>query len=92
MGSASPRRSRRCWGKTVISQEDYSDQLDAAVRKLLSVLDQDKQLVELGKRFAACLGVSKSEPTELNGLSHTKIVRELRTSPGRTWTRRSRRR
>ncbi|MEU7858430.1 hypothetical protein [Nonomuraea sp. NPDC049141] len=72
-------------GKTVTSQEDYYDQLEAAVRKSLSVLDQDKQLVQLGKQFAACLGVSRTEPTELDGLSHTKIVRQASDVAKKAW-------
>ncbi|NUW35740.1 hypothetical protein HTZ77_30590 [Nonomuraea sp. SMC257] len=72
-------------GKTVTSQEDYHDQLDAAVRKSLSVLDQDKQLVGLGKQFASCLGVSTAEPTALDGLSHTKIVRQASDVARKAW-------
>ncbi|MFD1538777.1 hypothetical protein [Nonomuraea guangzhouensis] len=72
-------------GKTVTSQEDYHDQLQAAVRKSLSVLDQDKQLVQLGKQFAACLGVSRTEPTALDGLSHTKIVRQASDVAKKAW-------
>ncbi|MBN6054749.1 hypothetical protein JYK22_22620, partial [Nonomuraea sp. RK-328] len=72
-------------GKTVISREDYYDQLEAAVRKSLGVLDQDKQLVMLGKQFAACLGVSQTAPTALDGLSHTKIVRQASDVAKKAW-------
>ncbi|WP_067177206.1 hypothetical protein [Microtetraspora niveoalba] len=72
-------------GKTVTSQEDYYDQLEAAVRKSLSSLDQDKQLARLGKQFAACLGVSRTEPTALDGLSHTKIVRQASDVAKKAW-------
>ncbi|GLW11555.1 hypothetical protein Misp01_66830 [Microtetraspora sp. NBRC 13810] len=72
-------------GKTVTSQEDYSDQLEAAVRKSLSVLDRDTQLVQLGKQFAACLDVSRTEPTALDGLSHTKIVRQASDVAKKAW-------
>ncbi|MEV0200075.1 hypothetical protein [Nonomuraea sp. NPDC050691] len=72
-------------GKTVTSQEDYHDQLEAAVRKALSVLDQDKRLVQLGKQFAACLGVGRTEPTALDGLSHTKIARQASDVAKKAW-------
>ncbi|MEU4508340.1 hypothetical protein AB0G05_02485 [Nonomuraea wenchangensis] len=72
-------------GKTVTSQEDYHDRLEAAVRRSLSVLDQDKQLVRLGRQFAACLGVSRSEPTALDGLSHLKIVRQASDVAKKAW-------
>ncbi|GAA3613212.1 hypothetical protein GCM10022419_117870 [Nonomuraea rosea] len=72
-------------GKTVTSQEDYADRIEAAVRTSLSVLDQDKRLVQLGKRFAACLGVSRTEPTALDGLSHTKIVRQASDVAKKAW-------
>lgn len=72
-------------GKTVTSQEDYHDQLEAAVRKSLSVLDQDKRLVQLGKQFAACLGVGRTEPTALDGLSRTKIVRQASDVARKAW-------
>ncbi|MEU1388060.1 MULTISPECIES: hypothetical protein [unclassified Nonomuraea] len=48
-------------------------------------LDQDKELVRLGKRFAACLGVEPAEPTALHGLSRTKIVRQASDVARRTW-------
>ncbi|MFI7128914.1 hypothetical protein ACIBQ1_24650 [Nonomuraea sp. NPDC050153] len=72
-------------GKTVTSQEDYHDQLEAAAQKSLSVLDQDKQLVQLGKQFAACLGVGETRPTALDGLSHTKIVRQASDVAKKAW-------
>lgn len=72
-------------GKTVTSQDDFYDQLEAAVLKSLSVLDQDKQLVQLGKQFATCLGVSRTEPTALDGLSHTKIVRQASDVAKKAW-------
>ncbi|MEV4400314.1 hypothetical protein [Nonomuraea sp. NPDC049607] len=72
-------------GKTVTSQDDYHDQLDAAVRKSLSVLDQDERLVQLGKRFAACLGVNRTAPTALDGLSHTKIARQASDVAKKAW-------
>ncbi|MFF0771477.1 hypothetical protein ACFYUK_21510 [Nonomuraea wenchangensis] len=72
-------------GKAVTSQEDYHDRLEAAVRKSLSVLDQDKRLVQLGKQFAACLGVSRSEPTALDGLSHGKIVLHASDVAKKAW-------
>ncbi|MCK2213301.1 hypothetical protein MF672_005750 [Actinomadura sp. ATCC 31491] len=72
-------------GKTVTSQEDYYDQLEAAVDKSLSVLDQDKQLVQLGKQFAMCLGVGETRPTALDGLSHTKIVRQASDVAKKAW-------
>jgi hypothetical protein len=72
-------------GKTVTSQEDYYDQLEAAVNKSLSVLDQDKELVRLGKQFATCLGVGQTSPTALDGLSHTKIVRQASEVARKAW-------
>jgi hypothetical protein len=72
-------------GKTVTSQEDYADRLDAAVRTSLRVLDRDQRLVQLGKRFAACLGVSRTGPTALDGLSHTKIVRQASDVAKKAW-------
>ncbi|MFG3436241.1 hypothetical protein ACGF0J_03260 [Nonomuraea sp. NPDC047897] len=79
------RAVKEVLGKTVTSQDDYHDQLEAAVRKSLSVLDQDKQLVRLGKQFAACLGVSRTEPTALDGLSHAKIVRQASDVAKKAW-------
>ncbi|MGW6504780.1 hypothetical protein [Nonomuraea angiospora] len=72
-------------GKTVTSQEDYYDRLEAAVNKSLSVLDQDKELVRLGKQFATCLGVGETRPTALDGLSHTKIVRQASEVARKAW-------
>ncbi|WP_433541427.1 hypothetical protein ACQP10_12980 [Streptosporangium sandarakinum] len=72
-------------GKSVTSQEDYYDRLEAAVRKSLSVLDQDKDLVRLGERFATCLGVGETRPTALDGLSHTKILRQASDVARKTW-------
>ncbi|MGV9386291.1 hypothetical protein ACWDRB_61545 [Nonomuraea sp. NPDC003707] len=72
-------------GKTVTSQEDYYDQLEAAVQKSLSILDQDKELVRLGKQFATCLGVGETRPTALDGLSHTKIVRQASEVARKAW-------
>lgn len=72
-------------GKTVTSQEDYYDRLEAAVDKSLSVLDQDKELVRLGKQFGACLGVGETRPTALDGLSHTKIVRQASEVARKAW-------
>ncbi|WP_431912457.1 hypothetical protein [Nonomuraea jabiensis] len=72
-------------GKTVTSQEDYYDQLEAAVDTSLSVLDQDKELVRLGKQFATCLGVGETRPTALDGLSHTKIVRQASEVARKAW-------
>ncbi|MEU1723060.1 hypothetical protein [Nonomuraea sp. NPDC005692] len=72
-------------GRTVTSQDDYYDQLEAAMGKSLSVLDQDKELVRLGRRFAACLGVEPAEPTALDGLSRTKIVRQASDVARKAW-------
>ncbi|MEV0149786.1 MULTISPECIES: hypothetical protein [unclassified Nonomuraea] len=79
------RAVKEVLGKTVTSQDDFYDQLEAAVRKSLSVLDQDKRLVRLGKQFAACLGVSRTEPTALDGLSHAKIVRQASDVARKAW-------
>ncbi|MFI7416649.1 hypothetical protein [Nonomuraea sp. NPDC049684] len=79
------RAVKEVLGKTVTSQDDYGDQLEEAVRKSLSVLDQDKELVQLGKQFAACLGVNQTEPAELDGLSHAKIVRQASDVAKKAW-------
>jgi hypothetical protein len=72
-------------GKTVTSQEDYYAQLESAVENSLSVLDKDKQLMRLGEQFAACLEVSATEPTKLDGLSHTKIVLQASEVAKKAW-------
>ncbi|MFG3437339.1 hypothetical protein ACGF0J_08850 [Nonomuraea sp. NPDC047897] len=79
------RAVKKVLGKTVTSQEDYDDQLHAAVDTSLRVLDRDKQLVTLGKQFAACLGVSQTRPTELDVLSHTKVVRQASDVAKKAW-------
>ncbi|MFG6201350.1 hypothetical protein [Nonomuraea sp. JJY05] len=79
------RAVKEVLGKTVTSQEDYYTRLDAAVQESLSVLDQDKELVRLGKQFATCLGVGETRPTALDGLSHTKMVRQASEVAKKAW-------
>ncbi|WP_043633185.1 hypothetical protein [Nonomuraea candida] len=79
------RAVKEVLGKTVTSQEDYHDRLEAAVRKALGVLDRDERLVRLGRQFAACLGVGRTEPTALDGLSHAKVVRQASDVARKEW-------
>ncbi|WP_219519465.1 hypothetical protein [Nonomuraea ceibae] len=76
-------------GLTVTSQRgDYLTQLNAALDTSVATLDKDKRLVRLGKRFAACLGISDTKPSALaeRGRSTftkqaTQVAKKLRKSP-----------
>ncbi|MEU8140518.1 hypothetical protein [Nonomuraea sp. NPDC048901] len=72
-------------GKTVTSQDDYWNQLEAALKKELSVLDKDKQLAQLGKQFAKCLGVSETKPSALNGLGRRTYWQQVTEVAKKTW-------
>ncbi|MFF5205316.1 hypothetical protein [Streptosporangium sp. NPDC000396] len=63
-------------GKTVTSSDDYYTKLDAALDKSLVALDEDKQLAQLGKQFAKCLGVSQTKPSALAGLGHSQYTKQ----------------
>jgi hypothetical protein len=52
-------------GKSVTSQADFIDQVNAAERKGLRALDADKKIARLGKEFAGCLGVGETRPSVL---------------------------
>ncbi len=52
-------------GKTVTSQADLLDQVNAAERKKLRALDADKKIAGLAKEFAGCLGIKETRPSAL---------------------------
>ncbi|MGN9837536.1 hypothetical protein ACTMTI_05370 [Nonomuraea sp. H19] len=64
-------------GKTVTSYwDDYLTKLNAALDKSLVPLDKDKQLAQLGERFAKCLGVSPTKPSALAELGQSQYTKQ----------------
>ncbi|MEV4577986.1 hypothetical protein AB0K16_32545 [Nonomuraea jabiensis] len=63
-------------GKSVTSQRDLVEKVNAAERKGLRAVDSDKKIAALGKQFASCLKVTETRPTVLAARGRAAFAKE----------------